>query len=179
MIVSAATTTPVTTAPPVVDPTTTEQRTTTTLPEWAAWADDLASVNKALPDGRTIPQPADDTPQPVEEPAEDEPQPAEPAEDETEPADDGCPIETSEDVVPNTGMRCWSWTHRGIWEVGTGNEQIPPGRYRISRPAEWCYWERLSDFSGDGIIRNNNEVEMQFFIVDILPSDAGFRLNCR
>ncbi len=62
----------------------------------------------------------------------------------------------------------------GIYEVGY---DINPGLYRFYTPG-LCYWERLAGFSGEfgDIITNNNVTG--YFIVEVLPRDAGFGLNC-
>ncbi len=59
----------------------------------------------------------------------------------------------------------------GVWVVGL---DIAPGTWR-SAGADSCYWERLADFSGtfDGILANDNVTGPA--IVEILPTDVGFR----
>lgn len=58
----------------------------------------------------------------------------------------------------------------GTFQVGP---EIAPGTWRAGAD-DGCYWERLSDFSGelDGIIANEFSDEQQ--IVEIEPSDVGF-----
>ena len=62
----------------------------------------------------------------------------------------------------------------GTYVIG---DEIAPGRYRAREPSAGCYWERLSDFSGEYrdngyrfIVRRTGNS----FIVDIAPEDAGF-----
>jgi hypothetical protein len=60
----------------------------------------------------------------------------------------------------------------GTWVV---NEQIVPGRYRSSGDSGSCYWQRQSGFGGDfGEILANANTEGPA-VVDISPSDAGFK----
>ena len=64
----------------------------------------------------------------------------------------------------------------GIWAIGSS---VPAGRYRMVSDGTSCYWERLSGFSGqlNDIIANSFDYDTQ--IVDIAPTDAGFRSsNC-
>jgi hypothetical protein len=64
----------------------------------------------------------------------------------------------------------------GTYRVGT---DIPAGTYRTRTNSSGCYWERLSGFGGtfDEIIAN--DFTNYRAIVDIAPSDAGFRTsNC-
>ncbi len=57
----------------------------------------------------------------------------------------------------------------GTWIVG---EDIRPGTYRAPGGAR-CYWERLRNFSGNGIITNGFGDRNP--VVTIAASDAGFR----
>jgi hypothetical protein len=59
----------------------------------------------------------------------------------------------------------------GIWRVGT---DIQSGTYRNSDSSGWCYWARLSGFSGGlaDIIANNISDSTQ--TVTIFSGDAGF-----
>lgn len=59
----------------------------------------------------------------------------------------------------------------GIWRVGI---DIPAGTYRMPTSQQFCYWARLSGFSGqlDDIIANNFTNVHQ--IVTISPTDVGF-----
>lgn len=59
----------------------------------------------------------------------------------------------------------------GTQRVG---EDIPAGTYRTRRDPEYCYWERLSGFSGEfeDVITNGLSLHNQ--VVTILPEDAGF-----
>jgi Fibronectin type III domain len=62
----------------------------------------------------------------------------------------------------------------GTYRVGV---DIPAGTYRSPRStSDWCYWERLSGFSGDfdDIIANDFIDGTGPFVVTILPSDRGF-----
>ncbi|WP_147252378.1 hypothetical protein [Blastococcus sp. TF02A-30] len=79
--------------------------------------------------------------------------------------------------------RCGSWQPVAatyppapvtVFEVGTYvvGRHIAPGTYQASGSADSCYWERLSDFSHegvDGIIANGFGT-----VVSIDPADAGF-----
>ena len=49
---------------------------------------------------------------------------------------------------------------------------IAPGTWRSSGTGTTCYWARLSDFSGDGIL--DNDLGPEPAIVTILPGDKGF-----
>jgi hypothetical protein len=62
----------------------------------------------------------------------------------------------------------------GTWEVGS---DIRPGTYRFREPADFCYWARLKNFSGNlnSIIANDNAVG--YAVVTILPSDKGFETS--
>jgi hypothetical protein len=59
----------------------------------------------------------------------------------------------------------------GTYQVGT---DIQPGTYRTREGSVGCYYERLSDFSGEtnDIIANNNADAPA--VVTIKPTDAGF-----
>ena len=59
----------------------------------------------------------------------------------------------------------------GTYVVGS---QLPASTYRTRVPADGCYWERLSGFSGsfNEIISNNFSNSHQ--VVTVAPSDAGF-----
>jgi hypothetical protein len=61
----------------------------------------------------------------------------------------------------------------GTWRVG---EEVVPGTYRAPGGGN-CYWERLSNFSGDlgGIIANGFADRNP--TVTIAPSDVGFHSN--
>lgn len=62
----------------------------------------------------------------------------------------------------------------GTWIVGN---QVPPGTYRNSGFNDGCHWERVSGFSGaigDVIAGRTDSVRQ---IVEIKPTDAGFRTN--
>ncbi len=62
----------------------------------------------------------------------------------------------------------------GTYRVGI---DIPAGTYRSPRStSDWCYWERLSGFSGnfDDIIDNDFIDGTGPFVVTIQPSDRGF-----
>lgn len=60
----------------------------------------------------------------------------------------------------------------GLHEVGV---DIRPGTYRIREPAGFCYWARLSGFSGElrHIIANDNAIDA-FTVVTITRTDVGF-----
>ena len=62
----------------------------------------------------------------------------------------------------------------GTYLVGS---EIKPGRHAFYASGS-CYWERMSGFTGGlgDIIANENV--SGYFIVDIRPDDAGFKLNC-
>jgi hypothetical protein len=57
------------------------------------------------------------------------------------------------------------------------NADIAPGTYRGNLDKDFCYWERLSGFSGevDDIIANGNSTGSE--IVTIAPTDVGFNSN--
>lgn len=63
----------------------------------------------------------------------------------------------------------------GTWRVGT---DIQPGRYE-STVTGFCYWERLSGFSGesDDRIANGIASSGERLLVDIDPTDAGFEVR--
>ncbi|RII89791.1 hypothetical protein DZF98_13315 [Clavibacter californiensis] len=54
------------------------------------------------------------------------------------------------------------------------NRDISPGTYRSDGNQDWCYWERLSGFSGslDDIIAN--DITTNASVVTISPSDVAF-----
>ena len=62
----------------------------------------------------------------------------------------------------------------GTYRIGT---DVPAGTYRTRSPAEGCYWERLSGFSGELSDVKANEFSNDVQIVTIDPSDAGFRTD--
>jgi len=60
----------------------------------------------------------------------------------------------------------------GIRTIGV---DVFPGTYRTRQPAEFCYWARLTAFTGqDSDIITDSVDENGFSVVTILPSDAGF-----
>lgn len=83
------------------------------------------------------------------------------------------PPETTTTTQPTTTTTIPTLT-RGMYEVGV---DIQPGRHRLL-VGGYCYWERLSGFSGEfsDIIANDN-ISGRFF-VEIRSSDVGFNLDC-
>lgn len=59
----------------------------------------------------------------------------------------------------------------GTYKVG---EDIPAGTYRTRRNPDYCYWERLSGFSGEFQDIEANGLSTHHQVVTILSSDAGF-----
>jgi len=91
---------------------------------------------------------------------------------------------TDHAFAPNDACGTWSSRARegsqaaiapGMWLVGT---QIRPGMY-TSSVSVGCYWERLSDFSGepDSIIARELAAAAGTAFVTVLPGDAGFRTD--
>jgi hypothetical protein len=85
-----------------------------------------------------------------------------------------------------TNDACGTWSNRarersrpaiapGVWLVGA---QVGPGLY-TSSVSVGCYWERLSDFSGepDSIIASELAAAAGTAFVTVLPGDAGFRTD--
>ncbi len=63
----------------------------------------------------------------------------------------------------------------GTHIVGT---QIKAGRYVTVNASSYCYWERMSGFSGDFDEIIANEIGSgAHLVVDILPTDKGFKSN--
>ncbi len=62
----------------------------------------------------------------------------------------------------------------GVWVVGS---DISAGTYRNSDSSGFCYWARLSGFSGDIEDIITNEFTDTIQIVEISSSDAGFESN--
>lgn len=62
----------------------------------------------------------------------------------------------------------------GSYRVGT---DIPPGRYRNTGFTSGCYWERVSDFTGDLGSIIANEFTSVGQVVDIASSDTGFNTD--
>jgi putative cell wall-binding protein len=60
----------------------------------------------------------------------------------------------------------------GTYKIG---EDIPAGTYRTRREPEFCYWERLSGFSGEFKDIEANGASTYNQVVTILPDDAGFK----
>jgi hypothetical protein len=63
------------------------------------------------------------------------------------------------------------------------NSEIPPGRY-FTDPVDGCHWQRLKGFGGtqaDILASAQIDFDAAQWIVDILPTDAGFQTdpNCR
>ena len=64
----------------------------------------------------------------------------------------------------------------GMYLVG---RDVMPGLYRGQAPrGDWCYWERLSDATGEfqSILANDN-AEGQYF-VSVAPTDFAIRFDC-
>ena len=59
----------------------------------------------------------------------------------------------------------------GTYRVGT---QIKPGLYK-STGGTFCYWARLSKFSGSSYDINENDIVSGITYVQILPGDVGFK----
>ena len=78
------------------------------------------------------------------------------------------------DPVPTRTAGPVATLPNGTYSVGT---QIEPGRYAFYASGS-CYWERLSGFTGGFEDINANDNVSGYFVVDILPGDAGFKLNC-
>ncbi len=85
-----------------------------------------------------------------------------------------------------TNDACGTWSNRaregsrpaiapGVWLVGA---QVRPGMY-TSSVSVGCYWERLSDFSGDpdSIIARELAAAAGTAFVTVFPGDAGFRTD--
>lgn len=71
-------------------------------------------------------------------------------------------------------------TDATITYVGPGEhvvgDSVDPGTYRAFFPDPFCYWERVTNFSGDrsAIIANNLEDGSRPVTVTIRPDDYGF-----
>jgi hypothetical protein len=69
----------------------------------------------------------------------------------------------------------------GTYEVGTGDGQVAPGKYKTTGPddgAPSCYWARLKNLEGDlSSITANNNAEGPT-VVTISPKDAAFQTGC-
>lgn len=66
----------------------------------------------------------------------------------------------------------------GVFEVGTGSGQVPPGTYRTAGPTEggmMCYWDREKDTSGnlDAVIAN--DIAKGPTVVTIKATDRAFK----
>jgi hypothetical protein len=70
----------------------------------------------------------------------------------------------------------------GTYEVGTGDGQVTPGKYRTVGPEAGdfgsCYWARLKDTDGDfdSIIANGNTEGPA--VVTISKTDGAFETRC-
>jgi hypothetical protein len=66
--------------------------------------------------------------------------------------------------------------HPGTYQVGVFGP-ILPGRYRALYPTPNCFWERRSDNTGaeSGVLASGLSPDRQ--VVDILPTDKGFRTS--
>ena len=76
----------------------------------------------------------------------------------------------------------WPRSTRWQGEVGPGSGRVLPGVYKFTGDFEHCYWERQRDFRGQGvasILANENIFNETQFIVEILETDAGFKVTCR
>lgn len=64
----------------------------------------------------------------------------------------------------------------GVHAVGTGKDQVAPGRYSTPGDAA-CYWARVRDLSGSfgAIVASNVGAGRQF--VDVAPDDAGIETH--
>jgi hypothetical protein len=82
---------------------------------------------------------------------------------------------TSASVGPRTSFG------DGTWEVGSGPDQVPAGKYKTTVPNDsWgCYWERLRGTGGtfDEIIANGNGEKGSPVIVTISASDKAFKAS--
>lgn len=65
----------------------------------------------------------------------------------------------------------------GVFEVGTGSGQVPPGTYRTAGPIDslGCYWDREKDTSGslDALIAN--DIVKGPTVVTIKATDGAFK----
>ncbi|WP_405164282.1 hypothetical protein OG203_03950 [Nocardia sp. NBC_01499] len=73
-------------------------------------------------------------------------------------------------VVPKEAAAAKSSFGDGVWQVG---QDIYPGTYRTSGGTD-CYWERMSNLSGDSNSILANDIVTGPTVVTILSSDAGF-----
>ena len=70
----------------------------------------------------------------------------------------------------------------GTYEVGTGDGQVAPGKYKTAGPDGGdygsCYWARLKDTTGEmgSIIANGNAEGPT--VVSIGPRDGAFETRC-
>lgn len=70
----------------------------------------------------------------------------------------------------------------GTYEVGTGDGQVAPGRYKTPGPEDGdhsCYWARLKNTDGDleAIIANGNAEGPT--VVTVGPRDGAFETRCQ
>lgn len=86
----------------------------------------------------------------------------------------GGPVALSTNVEDETRnlVRGATYFGEGTYRVG---EDIQPGTYRLRRDPEFCYWERLSGFSGGFDDIKANDLTDHHTVVTIDRSDAGFK----
>lgn len=70
----------------------------------------------------------------------------------------------------------------GTYEVGTGDGQVAPGKYKTQGPEDGdhsCYWARLKNTDGDleSIVANGNAEGPT--VVTVGPRDGAFETRCQ